>query len=73
MCAQHCSQFYFSNAGFKLTLKSPGCRWGWISLLCFLLEDKEDNRWPPFSLLEGVKSSLENLCFDASERGETGD
>lgn len=33
----------------------------------------EGNRLLPLGLLEEVKSSLEYLCFDASERGETGD
>lgn len=31
------------------------------------------NKPLPFDLLEEVKSSLEYLCLDASERGEMGD
>lgn len=57
----------------KLTLKSPGCCCDWISPLCFLLEEMEGNRLLPLGLLEEVKSLLEYLCFDASERGEMGD
>lgn len=57
----------------KLTLKSPWCKWERLSFLCFFIEDMEDNRLPPWGLLEEVRSSPENLCFDASEMGETGD
>lgn len=56
----------------ELTLKSPGCRYDLISFLCFLLEDVEDEGLLPFVLIE-VKSSLQNLYFDASEKGELGD
>lgn len=56
----------------KLTPKSPGCMWDWISLFFFLLVDTEGKRLPILDLIE-VKSSLESLCFGASNTGETGD
>ena len=45
----------------------------WLSALCFLLEEVEVNRPLLLDLLEEVKSSPENLCLEASERGEMGD
>lgn len=61
------------TGGHQPTVRSAAWLCSWLSALCFLLEEVEVNRPLLLDLLEEVKSSPENLCLDASERGEMGD
>lgn len=66
--------FYFNLTGkHQHTGRSPPWDCSWFSVLCFLLDGAEAKRLVPFDLQDDVKSSLENLCLEASERGEMGE